>query len=142
MSNSWNVMLWKSDNNFNNVMRMCIDDNSFGISYDINSNLNNTTDDELDLTWDSMGKTNRQKKFYKRTLNIVKNVMKIGDIVFLCKGSNIYGVAIITSNYIFDLRENNRFWLPHRRKIKIITLFKTPAKSSKQLRQTIHKIKF
>ena len=142
MSNSWNVMLWKSDNNFNNVMRMCIDDNSFGISYDINSNLNNTTDDELDLIWDSMGKTNRQKKFYKRTLNIVKNVMKIGDIVFLCKGSNIYGVAIITSNYIFDLRENNRFWLPHRRKIKIITLFKTPAKSSKQLRQTIHKIKF
>ena len=142
MSNSWNVMLWKSDNNFNNVMRMCIDDNSFGISYDINSNLNNTTDDELDLIWDSMGKTNRQKKFYKRTLNIVKNVMKIGDIVFLCKGSNIYGVAIITSNYIFDLRENNRFWLPHRRKMKIITLFKTPAKSSKQLRQTIHKIKF
>ena len=142
MSNSWNVMLWKSDNNFNNVMRMCIDDNSFGISYDINSNLNNTTDDELDLIWDSMGKTNRQKKFYKRTLNIVKNVMKIGDIVFLCKGSNIYGVAIITSNYIFDFRENNRFWLPHRRKMKIITLFKTPAKSSKQLRQTIHKIKF
>ena len=142
MSNSWNVMLWKSDNNFNNVMRMCIDDNSFGISYDINSNLNNTTDNELDLIWDSMGKTNRQKEFYKRTLNIVKNVMKIGDIVFLCKGSNIYGVAIITSNYIFDLRENNRFWLPHRRKMKIITLFKTPAKSSKQLRQTIHKIKF
>ena len=142
MSNSWNVMLWKSDNNFNNVMRMCIDDNSFGISYDINSNLNNTTDDELDIIWDSMGKTDRQKIFYKRTLNIVKNVMKIGDIVFLCKGSNIYGVAIITSNYIFDLRENNRFWLPHRRKIKIITLFKTPAKSSKQLRQTIHKIKF
>ena len=142
MSKSWNVMLWKSDNNFNNVMRMCIDDNSFGISYDINSNLNNTTDDELDLIWDSMGKTNRQKKIYKRILNIVKNVMKIGDIVFLCKGSNIYGVAIITSNYIFDLRENNRFWLPHRRKMKIITLFKTPAKSSKQLRQTIHKIKY
>ena len=123
MSNSWNVMLWKSDNNFNNVMRMCIEDNSFGICYDINTNLNNTTDEELNLKWDAISKTNRQKKFYKRALNIVKNVMKIGDIVFLCKGSNIYGVAIITSNYIFDFRENNRFWLTHRRKMKIITLF-------------------
>ena len=39
MVNSWYVMLWKSDKNFNNVMRMCIDDKSFGISYNIDKDL-------------------------------------------------------------------------------------------------------
>jgi len=138
MVNSWYVMLWKSDKNFNNVMRMCIDDKSFGISYNIDKDLRTITNEEMNLIWED--KTNRQKKFYKRILNIIKDVMKIGDIVFLCKGSTIFGVATISSNYIFNIKENEPLWLPHRRKIKIISLFKTPATCNKQLRQTIYKV--
>ena len=70
MTNSWYVMLWKSNKYFNDVMRMCIDDSSFGISYDINKDLNIISDEEKNLIWNNMGKTNRQKNFYKRTLNI------------------------------------------------------------------------
>ena len=140
MPNSWYVMLWKNDKNFNNVMRLCINDNSFVISYDINENLNSINIARIDLIMNNMGKTSGEKRIPKKCLTIIKEEMKIGDIIFLCKGSNILGVALIASNYIFDLKENNKFWLPHRRKIKIISLFKTPAKSNKQLRHTIHKV--
>ena len=65
-----------------------------------------------------------------------------GTDQFFVKDTVVGSNLSIQNTRLFDLRENNRFWLPHRRKMKIITLFKTPAKSSKQLRQTIHKIKF
>ena len=68
MVNSWYVMLNSAKNNkiFNESMKLCIEDNSFGINFGIKKDLRTITNENLDLMWDNIGKTKNQKEFNKR----------------------------------------------------------------------------
>ena len=91
-------------------------------------------------------------KIHKKTFENFINNMKIGDTIYLCKGSNnLLYKAIIDSDYIFDNSDyiavstkdtnfnqikNGWFWR-HRRKIKNIEIVNLTTNIS--MRQTIHK---
>jgi hypothetical protein len=123
MTSYYYIKVCKNNNNFNNQLEYSLNNTSIGICFEHKEEINNI--DVLNVS-----------KHCKRMYNVFINEMKIGDIVFLCKGStNILYMATISGEYYYD---SNNLLLPHRRHITNIKEFKTPA--PKRMIQTIYKV--
>ena len=142
--NTWYIKIYKNDKKFPLMEEKTLEKQSIGIGYNgVIIDMKESTRGGIDVYVDSLNKTDRQKKFIHNVFDKFIKQMKIGDIVYLCKGEyDILYKAIISSDYYYDSLgghdgyELNSFWY-HRRNITNIEPYN--IKSSKRRIQTLYK---
>tara|TARA_Y100001958_G_C21160787_1_gene494707 strand:+ start:266 stop:712 length:447 start_codon:yes stop_codon:yes gene_type:complete len=124
IQNKWYIQIYFKEDLTDIMINNIFEKQSIGIGFNIDIDMKNSTKNGIDLYINNYKKfTQKQKKYVLDTFDIFINQMKIGDIVYLCKGhSDILYKAIISSDYYFDSTggsngtEIYKFW-HHRRNI-------------------------
>ena len=122
--NKWYIQIYFKEDSFEIMKNKIFEKQAIGIGFNIDIDMKKSTKNGIDLYINKYKDfTYKQKKYVLDTFDIFINQMKIGDIVYLCKGhSNILYKAIISSDYYFDStggsngNEIHKFWY-HRRNI-------------------------
>tara|TARA_Y100000741_G_scaffold27990_1_gene20139 strand:+ start:522 stop:968 length:447 start_codon:yes stop_codon:yes gene_type:complete len=144
LQNIWYIKIYRNDKDFPLMEEKTIEKKCIGIGYNgVIIDMKNSSIGGKEVYMNLLNKTDRQKKHIYDVFNKFIEEMKIGDIVYLCKGEyDILYKAIISSDYYYnsesgyDGYELDRFWF-HRRNITNIE--ECNIKSNKRRIKTLYK---
>lgn len=142
MINYWYFKISVNNQSFEQVESYCLDTQSIGIGYDLQLNYLLSTPEERKENWlcNDNNITNRQIQCREMYFQTFTQIMKKGDIVFLCKGKNtiLYICELADDQYYYSDADIYSFSLRHRRHITNIKPFVCIA--PKKMRGTIYSV--